>query len=463
MSTKPPATRWNLGLWALVFVLSGNMLLDALEVSVVIVALPSISNGVGLTLAEAQWLMSGFALGFGGLLLFGGRVVALLGRRRVYLVALLVFAAASLLAGLVGTPEVLIATRFVKGFCAALTAPTGIAIIGATFREGPDRTRAVSIYSLFGAAGFSAGLLLSGLFTQLDWRWVFISPAPLAVALFAFGLRLIPGDVRDDHVRRHYDVAGAACLLGAVILLVYASVTAGVRGWTDLRVLAAFGLSAALLTIFVVVERRAAWALVHFGPLLRPRLIRSALGAAALNGSFWSFLFVCTFQLQVGLGWTPWATALAILPAALLLALSAPYAGRMIGRFGPAGPIALGAAAAPLGYAVYLRSAGSPSYLGTVLPAMVLVGLGFALAFAALHVQATSGVDGSDLKQTTGVYQTSVQIGGAVILALVAGQSHVDTALILVTAVGTAGFLIALTGVSSVVPHRSQPKDRTGT
>ncbi|WP_410606476.1 MFS transporter [Amycolatopsis sp. lyj-109] len=463
MSTKPPATRWHLGLWALVFVLSGNMLLDALEVSVVIVALPSISHGAGLTVAGAHWLMSGFALGFGGLLLFGGRVVVLLGRRRVYLAALLVFAAASLLAGLIGTPEVLIATRFVKGFCAALTAPTGIAIIGATFREGPDRNRAVSIYSLFGAAGFSAGLLLSGLFTQLDWRWVFLSPAPLAVVLFAFGMRFIPGDVRDDHVRRHYDVAGATCLLGAVTLLVYASVTAGVRGWTDLRVLAAFGLFAVLLAIFVLIEQRTAWALVRFGPLLRPRLIRSALGAAALNGSFWGFLFVCTFQLQDRLGWTPWATALAILPSSLLLALSAPFAGRMIGRFGPAKPIALGAAAAPLGYAGYLWSAGSPSYLGTVLPAMVLVGLGFVLAFAALHVQATSGVAAPELNQTTGVYQTSVQIGGAVILALVAGQSHVDTALVLVTAVGTTGFLIALTGISSAVPRPNRPRDRTST
>jgi MFS family permease len=447
------SAHWSPRVWGLVFVLSGNMLLDALEVSVVIVALPSIGRDLLLAPIEAQWMMSAFALGFGGLLLFGGRVVALLGRRRVYLFALLAFAVVSVLGGLAGSAWLLIATRFVKGFCAALTAPTGLAIIGSTFAEGPDRNRAVSIYSLFGAGGFSAGLLLSGMFTELDWRWVFLFPAPIALVLLAFGARLIPRDERAEHVVRRYDVGGAICFVLAAVLLLYAIVSVAAVGWNDPRTPGAFALVVLLFSGFVVIERSTASPLIRFGMLARSALIRSSLGAAALNGSFWGFLLVGTFELQSRQDWTPWQTALVFLPASMIPALSAPFAGRMVSRFGPARLIALGAAAPPCGYVLYLSS--NTLHVTDVLLAMVLVGVGFAFCFAALHVQATAGVPGGELKMTSGAYQTSVQIGGAVMLALVAGLLPVEkadvtqyrSALLLTTAVGIAGMLVALLGV----------------
>ena len=184
-----------------------------------------------------------------------------------------------------------------------------------------------------------------------------------------------------------------------------------------------------------------------------------AVGAAALNGSFWGFLFIATFQLQSVLRWTPWQTALAFLPASVLLALSAPSAGRMVGRFGAPRLITLGALTPPIGYILYLSVGTSPSYVTAILPTMLLVGLGFVLAFAALHIQATTGVAGPDLAMTTGTYQSSVQIGGAVMLAAVAAllgadKAPADTALsgyrpalLLVTVVGAVGFLVALAGV----------------
>jgi MFS family permease len=463
--STPSATsaRWSPRLWGLVFVLSGNMLLDALEVSVVIVALPSIGRDLHLSPAGAQWVMSGFALGFGGLMLFGGRVVALLGRRRVYLAALAVFAAASLVAGLVSVAPVLIVTRFVKGFCAALTAPTGLAIIGSTFREGPDRNRAMSIYSLFGAAGFTVGLVLSGLFTQLDWRWVFLFPAPIALVLFVFAARLIPGDTGDEATKRRFDTLGAACFVAAAVLVVFTIVTGPAAGWGSARVVVGFALAAVLIAVSIHIERHSAAPLIRFGLLARGRLIRSAIGAGALNGSFWGFLFIATFQLQSVLGWTPWQTALAFLPASVLLALSAPSAGRMVGRFGAPWLITLGALAPPIGYILYLSVGTSPSYVTAILPTMLLVGLGFVLAFAALHIQATTGVAGPDLAMTTGMYQSSVQIGGAVMLAAVAALLGADKApagasadtalagyrpaLLLVTVVGAVGFLVAVAGV----------------
>jgi MFS family permease len=434
---------------ALLFVLSGNMLIDALEVSVVIVALPSIGGSLGLSLSEVHWVMSGFAIGFGGLLLFGGRVVSVLGRRRIYLLALLGFAVASLAGGLVTDVTSLVAIRFVKGFCVALTAPTGLAIIASAFAEGQARRRAISIYSLFGATGFTVGLLLSGLLTPVDWRWTLAFPAPAALVLLAFGWWLIPRDEPGSGGKSRYDVAGAACFTAATAALVYGIGSVSGAGWADPRTIGAFTASGALFVALIAVERSAAYPLIRLDALANASLVRSSLGAACLNGSFWGFLFVCTFQLQAA-GWTPLRTAAALLPASVLPMATAPLAGRMVGRFGAGRLIGLGLAAPPVGYLLYLlylRQDGSPTNVAEVLPAMVLVGAGFALAFAALHVQATGGVPESARAMTSGLYQTSVQIGGVLVLSLSAALSVAGfrAALLLVTTVAVLGFLSALT------------------
>lgn len=399
-SDAPP--RWNTRLWLLLFVLSGNMLIDALEVSVAVVALPAIGAELGVGSAGLHWTMSGFALGFGGLLLAGGRIVAALGRRPVYLAALLGFAVTSLVGALAGDAVLLVVTRVVKGFCVALTAPTGLAIIGSTFAEGPARNRAVSVYSMFGACGFSVGLVLSGLLTEASWRWTFLFPAPVAVVLFAAAWWLIP---RDED--------GPAA------------------GPSPLR--------AALLT--------------------RGPLVRSMIGAVALNGSYWGFLYVVTLHLQGSAGWSPLATGLAILPASLLLLLASPFSGRMVARVGAARLIALGAAAPPVGYLLYLMGAGpEPSYLIGVLPGMLLVGLGFALGFSALHVQAVTTAGAGEQGVVSGLYQTAVQLGGALVLAVTAAllagaapegdpSSAQRPALLFVATVGALGLLAAVAGV----------------
>ncbi|CAO0828084.1 Major facilitator superfamily (MFS) profile domain-containing protein OS=Streptomyces microflavus OX=1919 GN=Smic_43660 PE=4 SV=1 [Streptomyces microflavus] len=199
----PAHARWSPRMWGLLVVLAGNMLIDALEVSVALVALPAIGTDLGAPLTTMQWTITGFAVGFGGLMLFGARAVALLGRRRVYLAALVGFAAASLVGALAEDPSLLTATRVVKGFCAALTAPTGLAIIATAFPEGPQRNRALSVYTLFGAGGFTAGLLLSGWLTGFSWRLTFAFPAPAVLVLFVLGLRLIPGAGRRTEGGRH--------------------------------------------------------------------------------------------------------------------------------------------------------------------------------------------------------------------------------------------------------------------
>ena len=186
--------RWTRAQWMLLLVLCTVLALDALDVSMVGVALPSIGTELHLGTESLQWIVSAYVLGYGSLLLLGGRMADLLGRRRIFLIALSVFAAASLLGGLVDDPALLIATRFVKGLAAAFTAPAGFSIITTNFAEGRERNRAVSIFTTFGASGFSLGLVVGGLMTAMSWRWTFLVSVPVAVAVVILGLKYIPRD-----------------------------------------------------------------------------------------------------------------------------------------------------------------------------------------------------------------------------------------------------------------------------
>src|SRR6478736_4553403 len=233
-STTASATSsvtWSPRVWAMLITLCIVLFLDGLDVSMIGVALPSIGAELDLSTSSLQWLVSGYILGYGGLLLLGGRTADLLGRRRVFLVALGVFALASLAGGLVSSAALLIATRFVKGLAAAFTAPTGLSIITTTFAEGPARNRALSIYTVFGAGGYSSGLLFGGVLTELGWRWSFLVPAPVALVVLLAGLRLVPEQARGLRRRSAFDLAGAVTLTAGMLLLVYSLVEAPTVGW----------------------------------------------------------------------------------------------------------------------------------------------------------------------------------------------------------------------------------------
>ncbi|WP_406330751.1 MFS transporter [Streptomyces sp. NBC_00203] len=432
----------------LLIVLAGNMLIDALEVSTLVVAMPSIAADLRLSPTAVQWTMSAFALGFGGLMLFGTRLVELLGRRRVYLAGLLLFAAASVVAAFAGDPALLAATRFVKGFCVALTAPTGLAIISTAFEEGPARQKAVSVYSFFGACGFTAGLVLSGVLTAVSWRWTLAFPAPVVLVLFAFCLRLIPAGPAATGPRQpgRFDAAGATALAGALVALVCAIVSAG----SAIRTGIALAVLAVLAAAFVAIERRAPRPLVKAAAVTSGPLIRSALGGAAFNGSYLGLLFVATFQLQARQGWSPLVTALALLPASLPLALTSLSSGRMVRRFGGPPLIAAGAFLALLGYLVYPREHPPQSYAVDVLPTLLLVGAGFVLAFAPLNMQAASGVPAELRPMAGGVFQAAVQTGAAVAVssaAVLFERSGGGAALRFVAVLSAFGLLVALTGL----------------
>ncbi|MFB0632463.1 MFS transporter [Streptomyces sp. AB3(2024)] len=437
---------------ALVSVLAANMLVDALEVSATLVALPSVGDDLALTVPQLQWLVSGFAAGFGGLLLLGGRLVEHLGRRPVFLAALLVFAAASLVGALTDSAALLTVTRVVKGGCVALTAPTGLAIVMAAVPDGPARRRAVSLYSFFGAAGFCSGLLLSGLLTGSGWRWTFAFPAPVALLLFAAGLVLVPRDrpgPRPAAGDRWRAVTAALGLTATVLLLVDGLAGLGAPAGQRRRAALAFAGALVCAAVLVRAERTAARPLLRTALLRHAPLLRSALGAAALNGSYVGFLLIATLHLREA-GWSPWQTALAFLPAAAPLALSALHSARIATRLGPARAVAAGAAAAPLGYALYPHTGGGPVHHTDLLPATACVGVAFVLAFTALHLQATASLPPGLQAAGGGLYQTCVQLGAALTVALTSAlyAAGRGPALWLVTLVGLAGAGVALGGLA---------------
>jgi predicted MFS family arabinose efflux permease len=333
----------------------------------------------------------------------------------VFLIALAVFALASLAGGLVTSGPLLILTRFVKGLAAAFTAPTGLSIITTNFAEGPARNRALSIYTVFGAGGYSSGLLFGGLMTGVGWRWTFLLPVPIALAALAAAWVLLPRD--EPAEEGGHDLLGAALAASPMLLLVYTVVSAPSVGWASVRTVASFVTVAVLFAAFVLVERRVRHPLVRLGILRKATLLRASLAIVAIAGSYFSWQFIVTLYFQETLGWSPLQLALALLPVGLMVAASAVFSDRLVDRFGPSRIIAVTMAVMAVGYLAFLRLDGDPSYLTMVLPAVLLIGIGW-IGFPAVNILATSGIDDEEQGLAAGVLQTSMQVGAAIVLAV---------------------------------------------
>jgi MFS family permease len=464
---------WTPQLWAILFVLGGALCLDGLDVSMVGVALPSIRSALGLSTSSLQWIVSGYVLGYGGLLLLGGRAADLLGRRRVFLVALAVFAVVSVFGGLVSSPGLLIAARFVKGAAAAFTAPASMSLLTTTFPEGPMRNRAFSVYTVFGASGFSLGLVLSGVLTEISWRWTLLVPAPVAVIVLAAAIWLIPRGERTARGGRRFDMPGALTVTAAMLLLVYTVVSAQQVGWASVRTIGSFAAVAGLLGIFAAIERRSQDPLVPFGIFSSKALRRANAGAVILFGTYISFQFLVTQYLQTLAGWSALATALAFLPAGVVVVVLSTRMAALLGRFGPAPLTALAFSCLVIAYAIFLRAGVRPDYPAVMLPATLLLGLAFGLGFSSLSVAATAGVPDAEQGLAASLFQTSFQVGGAMVLAIVtavidaggAGRlasapatlAAYRPALVLITGVAAIGTLVALSGLRNprALPDRA--------
>ena len=428
-------TRWDGRLWGALVVLCGVLFLDGLDVSMVGVALPSIRDDLDLSPSQLQWVVSGYVLGYGGLLLLGGRTADLLGRRRTLLGALSVFLLASAVGATVSDGTLIVVTRFLKGASAAFTAPASLSIITTTFPEGPARNRALSIYTACGASGFSLGLVLGGLLTEAGWRFTFLLPVPIAAAILLALPRFLPDDTPEPGQRRSYDFPGAIAITAGMLLLVRTVVRAPDVGWGSSETLISMFVAVVLLVAFVGIELNTREPLVRLGILKSGPLARANLTAAVVFGCYVSFQFVGTLYLQSLLGWSPIETALGFLPAGLIVAFGSPRVGPLADRYGTERVMAVGLIAFVIGYALILRIEETLTYATVFLPTMVLIGIGFALCFPMLNIQATAGIANEEQGVASGLVQTSFQVGGAIVLAVI-------TAIVTAQATGTPGEIV---------------------
>jgi MFS family permease len=397
-------------------VLCGAIFLEGIDVSMMGVALPAMRAELGLGTAELQWVVSGYVLGYGGFVLLGGRAADLLGRRRMFVGWLVVFLAFSGLGGLATESWMLIVARFATGVAAAFLSPAGLSIILTLFAQGAERNRAMLVYAGIGAGGFSLGMVAGGLLTALGWRWVFFAPVLLAAALLVAAIVVLPRDTPVSTRLRDLDLAGAATLTAGMLVLVVGIVHA-----PDVPILSTLGTlaaAAALLTAFVLVERRSAAPLIRLGILRNAALVRANLGAAALVGPMIGFQFVAVLYLQELRGWTSVETGLALAIAGLDAVLAPTLTPLLVRKFGVLPVAATGMLAAVGSYLAFAPLRPDWGFVD-VIPSTVLLGIAFTLAYGPLTIAATDGTAANEEGLASALLTMSFQFGAAIGLAVV--------------------------------------------
>jgi EmrB/QacA subfamily drug resistance transporter len=421
--------------WIVLVLVCFAQFMVVLDATIVNVALPSIQSDLELSNANLQWVVNAYALLFGGFLLLGGRAGDLIGRKRMLLGGVVLFTVASMLCGLAQSEAWLILARGLQGLGAAFISPAALSIVTTTFREGPERTKAMGVWAAIAVGGGAVGLLLGGILVEaLSWPWIFFVNVPVGVATFVASMRLVP-ESRDLALHRSFDVVGAVTVTAGLIALVYGIVRTGESGWGSPEVLGFLGLAAVLLATFVLVERRAAEPLVRLS-IFSVRTVRGAnvvmfIVAAGLFAMF----FFNTLYLQRVLGFSPLEAGLAFLPFTLGIVIGAGLSQRLVPKLGAREVPLVGLTLAIAGLLLFLRLTPEGSYLPDLLPGIMLTSIGMGLTFVPVTLIATSGIPAGDAGLASGLFNTSQQIGGAVGLAVLSTLASNRTS----DALGTAG------------------------
>jgi EmrB/QacA subfamily drug resistance transporter len=411
-----------------------------LDVAIVNVALPSIKTSLGFSQPGLQWIVSAYAIVFGGTLLLGGRLADLLGRRRLFVTGLLLFAASSLLCGIAWSPASLVLFRGVQGLAAALLAPAALSLLVTSFAEGAPRNRALGIYGAASGSGAAVGVLLGGLLTSyLGWTWIFFINVPIGIAA-ALAAPFVLGESRGQLGHRHFDVAGATTVTAGLMLLVYALTRAPEAGWTAASTLAALAGAAGLIAAFVVVELRSPWPLLPLR-IFGSRVLTSANAVMAmLSAAAFVEFYVLTLYLQDVLGYSAVETGLAFSAFAGSVVLASNLAQFVVARIGVHRTLTLGVVLSGLSVAYLTRLPLSGQYFWDLFPGFVLGGIGLGTSFVPVTIAGLQGVAGSDAGVASGLINTSRQIGGAIGIA--AASAIVATSS--TGAAATAGYQDAL-------------------
>jgi EmrB/QacA subfamily drug resistance transporter len=404
--------------WVVLVLICLAQFMVVLDATIVNVALPSIQKDLHLTEGNLQWIVNAYTLVFGGFLLLGGRLGDLLGRKRLFLIGLVVFTGASLLDGLATSEGMLIGARALQGLGAALISPAALSIISTTFAEGKERARALGVWAAIAIGGSAVGLILGGVLTQyFSWPWIFFVNVPVGVAAFFLSLRLVP-ESRDALARQSYDVAGAVTVTGGLMALVYAIVDAQSAGWGSAKTLGFFALAAVLLASFVVIELRAKSPLVRLSIFrIRSLLTANVAMFLAMSGMFAMFFFN-TLYIQRVLGFGPLKAGLAFLPFTAGIMISAGIASQFAPRLGVRPVAVVGMLLTAGGLVLLTQLPVHGSYAANVLPSIVLSSLGMGAVFMPLTLIATTGLENADQGLASGLFNTSQQVGGALGLAV---------------------------------------------
>lgn len=416
-----------------------------LDFSIVNIALPSIQRDLGLSTQNLQWIVSAYSLTFGGLLMLGGRMGDLYGRRKLFMIGLLLFSLSSLTGGLAISGIWLIAARAAQGVGAALIAPTCLSLITVNFAEGEERNKAFGMIGSIASFGFAAGAILGGVLTAgPGWRWVLFVNVPIGCAtVLLTPLLLLESRVQSEH--RQLDIPGAILVTTAVGTLIYALAQGNQWGWTSLPILVLLTGSLILLVAFVLTEVRSPAPLMD----LRIFLHRTITGANLINflspGAFGAFVFIVTLYMQKVLSYSDIEMGLAFLPLALVILVFSNVSSRLVISLGARFLLITGLITTVIGLLLFLGLSATGTYASTLLPGMLVIGLGMGSVFSTVVIVATAGVSHEQQGQASGLFNTTMQVGSGLALATIVTISSGQTALLLQ---GGATVKAALTGGS---------------
>jgi len=457
---------WTLG------AVSFGLFMIMLDNTIVNVALPSIQQSLGLKISELEWVVTGYALTFGALMLTGGKLGDLLGRRRIFVVGLVIFTIASLTCGLATSAAVLIASRAVQGIGAAIISPAALSIVTTTFSEGAERNKALGIWGALGGSGAAAGVLFGGILTKyLGWEWIFFVNVPVGALVFALTWPIVP-ESRAELGHRRFDAAGAITVTSGLALLVYAISKAPDVGWGSARTILLLLASVALLAAFTL------WELRTKAPIMPFRIFRIRSLAAAnvvgflLGAVIFANFFVLTLYVQQVLGWSALKTGITFLATAGTTVIWAGVSQALVTRYGTRPVLVLGmlVLAASLGWYTQIPVGGH--YWPDLLPAYITFALGLAFSFIPVSIAALAQVEAHEAGLASGLINTNQQIGGAIGVAVAAtiftsyarprhftpaafttGYQHAFWALLAIAVVGAVAAAVLLRGRAELPAH----------
>ena len=425
--------------WLALALLATVQFMVVLDIAIVNVALPSIQVDLGFSQENLQWVISAYALFFGGFLLLGGRVADLLGRRKLFVGGLVLFSAASLLSGLAWSDDALIVARSLQGLGAAIITPAALAILMTTFSEGRERNTALGVWGAVGAFGAVAGVLLGGILTDLlSWEWIFYINVPVGLAAVAL-TPLLLAESRDTQMKS-FDVPCAVLVTSGMITLVYAITQARNYGWGSVETIGLFTTAGVLLAAFAGWEARAKEPLMPFS-IFRIRTVAAANISGLILGTVtFSMFLMLTLYMQQVLTYSPLKTGVAYLAVAGTAIIWSTVAAQLVTRVGVKPVIAAGMAFLTAGLLYFTQVSVGGSYLGDLLPGFLLIAVGLGFSFVPISIAALAGVETSKAGLASGLFNTSQQIGGALGIAALSAvaTSTTENAVASGTAVPTA-------------------------